>query len=197
MSTLLKIRRLVDSFENQISKKDYESFLKILSPFCPHITEELWKKTKFISLETWPKPNLKKINPELDAVDEFIENTMKDIHNIRKLVKIKPKKITISVADSWKYDLIKKIKKQMDKTRDISKIIKAAMTKQHAKDIAKMVPGFVKNPNKLPKTVLSQEKEFKALTQNKGMFKKEFSLEITIEKGSEKASPGKPAILFK
>ena len=49
--------------ENKGIKKDtFEDFLKILAPFAPHITEELWqmlKHKKSIHLEKWPKYNEK------------------------------------------------------------------------------------------------------------------------------------------
>ncbi|MBS3172426.1 leucine--tRNA ligase [Candidatus Woesearchaeota archaeon] len=196
---LIKIRELVDSFEKQISKKDLESFVKLICPFAPHIAEELWNligNKKFVSLETWPKFDSKKINPELDAIDELIQNTIKDVYNIQKLVSIKPTKIVISVAEHWKYNLINDIKKEMKHTYDISEIIKAVIDKEHAQDIAKLVPSFVKNPTKLPKLVLSQEKEFNSLKENKKRFEKEFNLAIEITKNNIKAMPGKPAILF-
>jgi len=40
-----------------LSKNSFEKFLKILSPFAPHIAEELWEKLgheKSITLEKWP-----------------------------------------------------------------------------------------------------------------------------------------------
>jgi len=46
-----------------VSKKDFELFLKILSPFAPHITEEIWKSfghKSFLVQENWPKFDLKK-----------------------------------------------------------------------------------------------------------------------------------------
>ncbi len=49
--------------ENGIRKKDFEMFLKILNPFAPHMTEEIWKtlghKTLLV-LEKWPKADKKK-----------------------------------------------------------------------------------------------------------------------------------------
>ena len=41
-----------------VSASDYKKFLKILSPFAPHLTEELWQtlnEKKLINLSTWPK----------------------------------------------------------------------------------------------------------------------------------------------
>jgi leucyl-tRNA synthetase len=42
----------------QLSKNDLQSFLKLLAPFAPHLTEELWHNLghkKSIHLEKWPK----------------------------------------------------------------------------------------------------------------------------------------------
>ncbi len=54
--------------KGEVSKEDYKKFLQILSPFAPHITEELWSllgEKKSISLSTWPK-----FKPELTVDDE-------------------------------------------------------------------------------------------------------------------------------
>jgi leucyl-tRNA synthetase len=52
---------------SEINKKDFESFLKILSPFAPHITEEIWHNLGNKSLlvgESWPKYDPKLIKDE-------------------------------------------------------------------------------------------------------------------------------------
>ncbi len=49
--------------EGIVAKKDFEIFLKILSPFAPHMTEEIWKNfgnKKLLVLEKWPKFDIKK-----------------------------------------------------------------------------------------------------------------------------------------
>ncbi len=51
---------LTNSLESQekISKKTYLDFIKILSPFAPHMCEEIWQifgNKKTIVLESWPK----------------------------------------------------------------------------------------------------------------------------------------------
>ena len=46
----------------RISKNIFESFLLLLSPFAPHITEELWERMGYnesISLEPWPQADEK------------------------------------------------------------------------------------------------------------------------------------------
>lgn len=77
----IEIRELFDLiFEEKIcSKKTFEFALKLLSPICPHITEELWEKLKnksFISTEKWPnydKNKLKISEKEVNLNDKIFD----------------------------------------------------------------------------------------------------------------------------
>jgi leucyl-tRNA synthetase len=63
VSSMMILLNEMEKFE-EINKKDFESFLKILSPFAPHISEELWANLgykKLLCLENWPKPDPKKL----------------------------------------------------------------------------------------------------------------------------------------
>jgi len=56
----IELRELFDliSTQKEVSKETFGDALKLLSPFCPHIAEELWEKLGnkgFISLAEWPK----------------------------------------------------------------------------------------------------------------------------------------------
>jgi len=60
---------LNESEKTGMANNDYESFLKILSPFAPHIAEEIWEKLghkESIFLSEWPK-----YNPELIKNEEI------------------------------------------------------------------------------------------------------------------------------
>ncbi len=88
-SAIIKIRNLFDSLPEKINKKDLEIFLKLLSPFCPHITEELWEKLgkkNFLSLEKWPIADDKKINEKFEKQEELIEKLINDINQIIKII---------------------------------------------------------------------------------------------------------------
>ncbi|MFW6283568.1 MAG: class I tRNA ligase family protein, partial [Minisyncoccales bacterium] len=98
---VIKIRKLFESIseEKEISKEDAEKFLKLLSPFAPHITEELWEKIgnnslnqekkNFISLADWPEADETKINDEIEKQEQAIENIIGDINNVLKLMREK------------------------------------------------------------------------------------------------------------
>jgi len=88
--SVIKLRELFEYFiDKEISKRDLELFLKLLSPFCPHIAEELWSRLgnkSFISLEKWPVADEKKINPELEEQERAVDKLGDDILNIVKII---------------------------------------------------------------------------------------------------------------
>jgi len=89
---IIKLRQLFENLESEISKKDAESFLVMLHPFCPHITEELWEKIgnkTFISLASWPKSDSSKIDKKLEQQEQAIDNTVRDVMNVLKIIKEK------------------------------------------------------------------------------------------------------------
>lgn len=55
------------SDESVVPKADFEKFLKILSPFTPHVTEELWRNLgnkKSIHISPWPVADMSKAEDE-------------------------------------------------------------------------------------------------------------------------------------
>ena len=85
---IIKIRELFNSFGEEESKDALEKSLKLLHPFCPHITEELWEKIGgkgFISLAKWPEADESKIDENLEKQEEMIKKIVSDIINIKNL----------------------------------------------------------------------------------------------------------------
>ena len=94
----MKIRSLFDNLEQEISKEDLENSIKLLSPFCPHLAEELWsnlKNEEFVSIAKWPKANDKKINEQFEKEDQYTDKTIADILNILNLIEKEVKKVYI------------------------------------------------------------------------------------------------------
>ncbi|MBN2459244.1 leucine--tRNA ligase [Candidatus Woesearchaeota archaeon] len=208
---LISIMKLANYLhtKEEINKKAAEALLLLMAPFTPHIAEELWEKLgnkPFISNAKWPVGDKKKIDEKLEAAEELGELVRRDIIALQELTGLtKPSKIVIAIADDWKYDFMKGLKKEMEKTRNIGDLIKAlcAKDKQSAKTIANLVPRFVKNPDKIPQVVLSSEIEKKALQACAADLEKEFKtrFEIVVEgvakqDKAKNAMPGKPAIIF-
>ena len=93
---VINLREILESLESEkeASKDTLEKFLKLLHPFCPHITEELWSNfnKSFISLAEWPKVDESKINEKFDQAEKSQEKTLADIQNILRIVREKSKK---------------------------------------------------------------------------------------------------------
>ncbi len=88
---IIKVRELFSVLfsENEVSKEVLENSLKLLHPFCPHITEELYEKIgnkNFISLSSWPIVEEKKIDETFDKQEEAVEKLVSDVVNIIKIV---------------------------------------------------------------------------------------------------------------
>ncbi len=115
---IIGIRGFFDSLPEKTSKDVLEKFLKLLHPFCPHTTEELWEKLgnkNFISLEKWPKFDEAKINDKFEKQEKDVEDLINDINNILRIVgDAKKKKVFIYTLPNEKEiyseyaDLIKK-----------------------------------------------------------------------------------------
>jgi leucyl-tRNA synthetase len=93
---VIAIRELFNYLENGTDRKTTETFLKLLSPFCPHISEELWHRLgnkTFLSLQKWPVADEKKINPEFEKEEKAVDEIVNDINNVTRIVKEKGKSV--------------------------------------------------------------------------------------------------------
>ena len=179
-------------------KEAVNNLVLMLSPFAPHLAEEMWEglgNKGFVSIADWPSYDESKIDEELLYSEELVNAVGNDIRRLLKLIKIEPKKVTLFVADKWKYDLVKSVKRIVKETRDIKSIIEAIMIKEHADEIRKIVPKLVNDVSKIPQVILDQDKEYELFVQAKDVFEKEFNLKFQVKKNSEKALPGKPSLL--
>jgi leucyl-tRNA synthetase len=197
--------------EPEASKDTLEKFLKLLHPFCPHLTEELWEKLgnkQFISTEKWPEFDVSKIDLKAEAAEELILTTISDIKSVLKLInKESPKEITLIISESWKYPFMTAVKKELSATHNAGEILKSLMSdpsmKKYGQEISKLVPRLASDMSKIPETILSQDTELSTLKNAESILKTEFNTSIRIIKAEEskeakakQAMPSKPAILI-
>ena len=77
-------------------KEFLERWINLLSPFVPHVCEEIWEKMghkTFLSLETFPQA--REENKECEKREEYIKNVFEDTKAILQVLPISPKKIII------------------------------------------------------------------------------------------------------
>jgi len=113
---IIKLRNLFEYFGKEESIHTLETFLKLLHPFCPHITEELWRRLgnkSFIIQEKWPIADESKISPEIEKQERNIERLYEDITNIKRILG-KGKKAYIYVLPD-EITIYKEAKKELEK----------------------------------------------------------------------------------
>jgi len=72
-----------------------EDWIKLVSPVCPHLAEELWaraRKEGFVSVAPWPAHDEERIDLKLEAFEQAVEKTVSDVLNVLRIVREKSKK---------------------------------------------------------------------------------------------------------
>jgi leucyl-tRNA synthetase len=180
-----------------VQKQCKEKIVLMLSPFVPHLAEELWEKLgkkKFCSLEDWPKYDGKKINIAAEKQEELIGQIVTDVYAIQKLAKIAaPKKVTVFISAPWKYKVYNLVM-EGKQVRDIMPTFK---------EFGKEVVGYIQRLQKrmpLEELFLTAGSEEKTLKVSKNVLEEALDCHVEIKHGgdhpkSKSAVPGKPGIL--
>jgi leucyl-tRNA synthetase len=133
----------------------------MLSPFAPHIAEEMWEKlgnSGLVSQSSWPAVLAGSIDANAIQSEELLKGIVDDISNIIKVTKMTPKKITVYTADSFKskaYHAI--LEKVMGGQTNMGAIMKDLIANKETSDIKKN-PDFVQ---KAIKDILSEPVEIR------------------------------------
>lgn len=65
----------------QVNKQTFEDFLKILHPFAPHITEEIWQEKgheEFLVKQTWPQADPQKMQEDTIEIGVQVNGKVRD-----------------------------------------------------------------------------------------------------------------------
>jgi leucyl-tRNA synthetase len=194
----------------------------MLSPFAPHISEEMWQKLgneTLASKSQWPVFSEDEIDATSIQSENLLKSTIDDIANILKVTKITPKKIVLYVnSDETKKKIYRKMLSIMvGGQNNMGVVMKELLSNPDTAD-AKKMPDFVQ---KTIKDLHSESEEIKKMKLESESFdekeflsselssigKKEFGVDITVyaesddniydPKGKARhARPFKPAILI-
>ena len=194
----------------------------MLSPFAPHIAEEMWEKlgyTDLASKSTWPEFSKEKIDATSIQSEELLKSTIDDIVNILKITKITPQKIVIYVnSDEFKSKVYRKILGIMVGGQNNMGVVMKELIADPQTTDAKKMPDYIQ---KIIKDLHSESEEIKSMkveseefdekqflsTELASIGKKEFGVNIQVfgatdediydPKGKARhARPFKPAILI-
>ena len=194
----------------------------MLSPFAPHIAEEIWEKlgyTELASKSAWPEFSKENIDSISIQSEELLKSTIDDIVNILKITKITPQKIVIYVnSDEFKSKVYRKILGIMVGGQNNMGVVMKELIADPQTTDAKKMPDYIQ---KVIKDLHSESEEIKSMkveseefdekqflsTELASIGKKEFGVEIQVfgatdegiydPKGKARhARPFKPAILI-
>lgn len=187
-----------------------KTWLKLLAPFIPAICEELWEKAGeagFISVAEFPEVDNRLVDDKVEQLEEMLIELIEDIKSIIKATSIKPERIFIYTASSWKWKAYEKILGLRERKVDIGMVMKELnrepeLSEVDKKELANFAKMIIKRINELRIREKIDEKKF--LSEAKSSLEKEFACVFEIYSEEEKvydpknrkrfAIPGKPAI---
>ncbi|MHC1592448.1 MAG: leucine--tRNA ligase [Methermicoccaceae archaeon] len=91
-----------------------DTMLRLMSPFTPHICEELWslyhEKGEFISLAPYPQPHIEDRDMGAEFCELLVKDVLDDISNILKVAKLEnPKSVYVYTAEDWSYAVLREV----------------------------------------------------------------------------------------
>lgn len=206
---LYRVKHLLDSQDPAIIyvlSTVLEAWIRLLAPFTPHTSEELWSKyggEGFVSEASWPVADDRKVSPEIEKSEDLVENIIKDIAHIKKMVGDEIEKVHIYLSPEWKWELYK-IADEVGKP-DIGQIMGRAIGAEIYDDKKEIAMVAKKIGKEITKTrYIGKIDEEAILTDALDYIKEECGNEVIIhtddsydpQNKAKNAMPYKPAIFM-
>ncbi|MBE6497047.1 MAG: leucine--tRNA ligase [Methanobrevibacter sp.] len=206
---LYRVKHLLDAQDPAIIyvlSTVLEAWIRLLAPFTPHTSEELWSTyggEGFVSEAAWPVADETKVSPEIEKSEALVENTIKDIAHIKQMVGDEIEKVHIYLAPDWKWDLYK-IADEVGKP-DIGQIMGRAIAANIYDDKKEIAMVAKKIGKEITKTrYIGKIDEEAILTDALDYIKEECGNEVIIhtddsydpQNKARNAMPYKPAIFM-
>jgi leucyl-tRNA synthetase len=133
--------------------------IKMLAPFAPFISEELWEKidnsSASITFTSWPTVEENKKDIVAEESEQLIMNLIFDLHKIVKVTGINPKKIIFYTGAHWKLKIYYKILSIVflesntnfgDIMKQLMKEPETANAKNNSNMVKKMIEDILSDP---------------------------------------------------
>ena len=192
----------IQNCNQKVLRDAVSSVVRMLSPFMPHIAEEMWEgmgNSNFVSTSEWPRQDEKLVNERSERGEDFVRGVLEDVREIQKISGITPKKVTVIVPPQWKFDVYEIVLK--NKSEDFKKILSMVAEKNEA--TVKFIQSLQKKSNELREDVVPRQDQFDILGEAKAFLEKQLSAGVVIEDAEKSkiekarnADPRKPAILI-
>ncbi|MEA3558092.1 MAG: leucine--tRNA ligase [Candidatus Thermoplasmatota archaeon] len=133
-----------------VLKECMNSWTRMLQPFTPHLSEEIWEKmgeTGYVSRAPWPEAKLDQIDPTALKREEYVIKLLDDLRNIQKMTGIdEPKRIILYTASDWKWEVMETLFEMVDSgdgRLDPGVVIKKLISDPALSGYRKLIPKMV------------------------------------------------------
>ena len=206
-SLINRYRERSQDLNTEVINELIETQVKLMSPFTPHICEEIWNEIGgdgFVSEAEWPESKESLVDESVEEAEVLVEDVVSDIRELEDLVD-EYEEIKIIVADREKRELFSKLKSITEERPEFGEAMQQLIdeTDCSPEEIESYLKEYLNSPGDLPKKVFSVEEEKDILDENKeyieGKFDKWVSVELekdVLDDKASRAEPGKPAIIM-
>ncbi|MBP9009329.1 MAG: class I tRNA ligase family protein, partial [Methanospirillum sp.] len=152
-------RRLGQSPAGKSAMKSLcSTWVRLLAPIIPFTCEDLWKDIGegLVSFAPWPESDAALVDDVAEIAEELLVRTVEDIESILRILKTPPRKVTICVAPSWKWDILTLIAGAPDKKNVIRDVMQNEEIKSRGKEAADAVKQCTNLFHKLPSDLVDQ-----------------------------------------
>ncbi|MBU3966364.1 MAG: leucine--tRNA ligase, partial [Euryarchaeota archaeon] len=126
-------------------KQILNTWIRLMAPFTPHICEEIGEETgmDMVSLARFPEVDHSLIDKGAELAEETTANTLRDMEEIIRLIKIKPKRIVLYTSPTWKKQVLKiGLEMKKEKTLEMKTLMNALMSDPAMRAYGKEIPKF-------------------------------------------------------
>ena len=193
LSRLLGRYRAYEEPHETVFIESLRTLAALLSPFAPHLAEELWNKLRgdgLVVTADWPRATVEGYRLER----QFVETVADDVRDIVETAAISdPERIELTVAPAWAYDALEAL--QDGREDVVDRVLERTDAPRDA--VAELVgtlaaePAGVSSPG-------DQDREVALLERASWLLVDEFDAAVTVERepadADTAARPGRPAI---
>ncbi|MCG2827859.1 leucine--tRNA ligase [Methanothermobacter sp. K4] len=179
------------------------AWIRLMAPFTPYTAEEMWERyggDGFVSEAPWPGFREDAISREVQVAEEMVQNTVRDIQEIMKILDARPERVHLYTSPPWKWDVLR-IASEVGKP-DMGAImgrVSASGVHSNMKEVSEFVRRILRDAGK---SEVVEVDEYSVLVDASDYIKSEVGADVVIhrdadydpENKAKNAVPLKPAI---
>jgi len=171
------------------------TWLTMMTPFTPHLAEELWEKMgerRLVSQQAFPEPQ--KVDEHILQREQLLVDTLQDVQEILSVTSLDPSTIYIYTAPPWKWEVAETASRLAENgTLSMGGLMKQVMEDENMRRQGKAVPAFVQKllPEVQRGTMYRRIDEYGHLSNAREFLERELGAQVRVFRADEQApDPG-------